>query len=24
MLKKRRAAGGVIGEPERFLYRVVL
>ena len=23
MLKKRRAAGGVIGEPERFLYRVV-
>ena len=23
MLKKRRAAGGVTGEPERFLYRVV-
>jgi hypothetical protein len=23
MLKKRRAASGVIGEPERFLYRVV-
>ncbi|MDO6430861.1 hypothetical protein Q4E93_09685 [Flavitalea sp. BT771] len=23
MLKKRRAAGGVIGEPERFLFRVV-
>jgi len=23
MLKKRRAAGGVIGEPERFVYRVV-
>jgi hypothetical protein len=23
MLKKRRAAGGVVGEPDRFLYRVV-
>jgi hypothetical protein len=23
MLKKRRAAGGVTGEPERFIYRVV-